>query len=185
MTHRTENTPSDNTFQPGVRVRLADRLVPHYDGETHGTVDQHPVGGRYVDVLVNVDGRVHWFAATDLTLDPLPEPAQRAAETATQLDTYTCPHPGCDFDVHATGPVDIDDEDPFQLEVDVHRRSHEPDPRDAPRGIVGEASALVIYHAVRDIPGIYDALAKLCDLPAKDVALALRAVAAELEDPSR
>ena len=56
-------------LQAGDRVLIAEHLVPAFDGQTHGTVVE-VAGTRYQYVLVDVAGRVYWFASTDLTLDP-------------------------------------------------------------------------------------------------------------------
>jgi len=62
-----ETTP--RPLQAGDRVLIAEHLVPAFDGQTHGTVVE-VAGTRYQYVLVDVAGRVYWFASTDLTLDP-------------------------------------------------------------------------------------------------------------------
>lgn len=132
---------SNRPFRPTDRVRLAEHLVPHFYGQTHGTVDQLPVGTKYQDVQVDIGLGVYWFAATDLTLDPLPDLPQRvrgatltpsyvdagtSVGDTTTVDTWTCPADGCDFVIGAVGPVDDDEPDPFVEEVDEHRRSHYP-----------------------------------------------------------
>jgi hypothetical protein len=73
------------TFQPSDRVRLAEHLIPHFDGQTHGIVEG-ALGTRYQDVQVNVGGRVYWFAATDLTLDPEAPPQDHGPLAAVLSD---------------------------------------------------------------------------------------------------
>jgi len=189
MTHATPHP-----LQPGDRVRIAEHLRPHFFGATHGTVDRLPVGTRYQDALVDIGHGVYWFAATDLTFDPLPDLPQRIrgatltpsyvdaeAEPST-VDEYTCPEPGCDFHIAADGPVDIDEPDPFQEEVDEHRRSHESDPRDAERGTVGEVSVTQLWIAAGPHLKLFDALDINADRRA--FAAAMRAVA-DVIDPGQ
>lgn len=184
-------------LQPGDRVRLAEHLVPHFDGQTHGIVDQHAVGKRYQDVQVNVGGTVYWFAETDLTLDPLPELPQRirgATLTASyvdagvqpatsNLDSWTCSQ--CGWETHAAGPVDVDEPDPFQESIDEHRRGHAPEepvyqpgrePRDVHPGWY-EVPTIPLWMALRTVPSVLNALTAVMATPPADVAQALRAVA--------
>lgn len=77
-------------------------------------------------------------------------------------------------------PVHTDDTVPASDEEVVEYITGS-DPRDAPRGTVGEAPIIPIWEAARGVPSTLNALAMLCDLPARDVAHALRAVAAVLD----
>lgn len=61
----------------------------------------------------------------------------------------------------------------------------EPDPRDDVRGTVGEVSAVPIWQALQGVASVYDALVGLRDLPAADVARALRSVADVLDGGAR
>lgn len=92
MSDQTASRP----LEAGKRVRLAEHLVPHFDGQTHGVVEE-VTGTRYQDVLVNVAGTTYWFASTDLTVDP-----------ENPSDTITLTLDGATMERHITDP-DLDD----------------------------------------------------------------------------
>lgn len=201
MSHRTENTPSDNTFRPvdGQAVRA---LTGRHAQQIGHVVGEPTSDGWYL-VLFGEDlqrGPFGRYPANELAPvrrdDMPPSPEVEVVKHLTGVDPTVEPEPsnidewhcdveGCDFHIMAAGPVDIDDEDPFQLEIDAHRRGHETDPRDAVRGVVGEVPALPIWVALREVGTVYDALVALRDLPAADVARALRSVADVLDGGAR
>lgn len=138
-------------------------------------------------------GALTWEPGTTPALPQLPELPQRirgatltpsyvdagVEPTTSNLDSWTCSQ--CGWETHAAGPVDVDEPDPWMDEVYAHQRSHEPDPRDAERGTVGEVPVVEMWLALREVPGVFDLLARVADLPRAAVARALIAVAAAVD----
>lgn len=201
MTNRTENTPDDNTFQPvdGQAVRA----LTGRHAQQIGSVVGEPTSDGWYLVLFGDDlqrGPFGRYPADELapvrTDDTVPASEVEVVKHLTgidptsqpetpNVDEWRCDIEGCDFHIMAAGPVDIDEPDPFQEEIDAHRRGHEQDPRDAVRGTVGEVSAVPLWQALEGVGTVYDALVGLRDLQAADVARALRSVADVLDGGAR
>lgn len=108
------------------------------------------------------------------------QPTDRFEPEPSTIDEYTCPVEGCTFHILAAGPVDIDEDDPFQEEVDAHRRTHE-----SPK-TVGDVGVTGLWLAMTGVvPDLLEALISVVNTPATDVARALRDVADVLDRAAR
>lgn len=165
-----------------------DDTVPATDEE----VVTYLTGSRYVDPEDGVEG--HGFSEYDPHTCSMAEPhdgdhvCEVCDETWGGVDEFRCPAEGCDTVLYATGRVADGEQDEYLESVREHRLSHEPvgaltgepghdDPRDAVRGTVAEVSVAEVWLALREIPELFDLLARVADLPRPAVARSLRAVA--------